>query len=1312
MKSLPLIVLSLIMLTFKSYGQSSYYTDYTPSIPSDRRVDWRNAGIHGDIPIVYNKIINVLDFGAIVNDGNDDRQAIQDAIEAARIYNMSNPGAITAVYLPQGIFTLATGGLILVNNETADYSNICLKGDGSDKSILDFKSSFRGNAIVIKGTTPYPFCDVTGQYYRGDKVLIVNTNGINRDDYIELIDDRPLEWNSQNIGQISRVVSDNNTTLLTIEDELAINYDYNSNYPLLRRIKPIRKVGIEDLQIRRENLPAETSGGYTVYFNYAADCWILGIESNITYSRHVVIEASTSIEVKGSYFHHATHHGSNGNGYGVEIENHSTNCLIEDNLFDGLRHSMMVQTGANRNVFGYNYSWNREYPNPWPNSMFNPGTADISVHGNYPYANLFEGNMVDFIWVDDWHGTVNRIYGFNGPYNTFVRNEISTGNFFVNSADYTNVIGNSNDNYTLSVQADNWSLLTGWGYSSNFLLDIAARMYFSNGNIYTYSHAQYFTMDQWYQMNSLCKDYSYYYDTFSNADLPNFYLQSPTYVGWPCLGTNVEVGYLWPMQFGSIPAYERKLIGGKFTLNGQTLLALKSLTLADGQLPELSSSGGTYKINNNISNSINVPQGTTVSLEAMPPNDCVFYKWSDESLQNPRDYQVNNNANFYAIFKKVRLSNLASNYDNTSQRKFVRSSNGYLHSVCESIGSIWYERSTNNGVSWQIMNNGKPLNSFEAKQPAIDFYHNNQSIAIVFQEKSNGITKIKLAVFFDGFNNPQIEEIDAVNASFETINATPAIAWSGNNNIVVTYKNISTLTSILVKPDLYVFNIFDKINLASGNSFNTSMVATKYNSVTDTFYLAYQELDTKIYYVYFTREESPESLPGDEDWFLVDSFREEISVGSGYSKNYNPVISLRKVSGDPWVYVTWIGWRNYVQEEEGLNKITVNPIGETRLLLRRKSRGGNSTFNVYGNAVNNQSSNKGTTLVSNAESFAIAWSEQSGNSFFNKLVKYSQSNTPTTLSTIGKSLQVNNSADFSNMFANTFQSNQVPYSFSLSPNFNSNNQNKINSLQVYNGREGIVTKDSVSFYFALGDIICNGSLVNFIPIPDTLNIDSLDQVNTYLFSEPFTVNDNSSLFYGVQYGITDSLSALLTLSGNKEIRFKVELLDESNGGIIGVFDDITYNAQNAIQYANIGYQVNLNGIGNRTIRLRLVVESNLESIYSLADRFADESVIAKKNFKQVGFSGNLTIADYNIEQNYPNPFNPNTTIRYQLPKESNVVIKIFDILGNEIYTLVNEEKPTGIYEVSFNASNLSSGVYFYRISAGDFNSTKKMILIK
>ena len=91
---------------------------------------------------------------------------------------------------------------------------------------------------------------------------------------------------------------------------------------------------------------------------------------------------------------------------------------------------------------------------------------------------------------------------------------------------------------------------------------------------------------------------------------------------------------------------------------------------------------------------------------------------------------------------------------------------------------------------------------------------------------------------------------------------------------------------------------------------------------------------------------------------------------------------------------------------------------------------------------------------------------------------------------------------------------------------------------------------------------------------------------------------------------------------------------------------------------------------------------------------------------------NSLVNDYRLNQNYPNPFNPVTTISYELPSAGFVKLEIFDMLGNTITTLVNEKQNAGRYDVNWNAADYSSGIYFYKLSSGDFKDTKRMILLK
>jgi len=129
--------------------------------------------------------------------------------------------------------------------------------------------------------------------------------------------------------------------------------------------------------------------------------------------------------------------------------------------------------------------------------------------------------------------------------------------------------------------------------------------------------------------------------------------------------------------------------------------------------------------------------------------------------------------------------------------------------------------------------------------------------------------------------------------------------------------------------------------------------------------------------------------------------------------------------------------------------------------------------------------------------------------------------------------------------------------------------------------------------------------------------------------------------------------------------------------------------------------------------------------YSFIDdiSFLNEVDKVYYRLKQIDFDGTYEYSNeveieisqpdsYLLKQNYPNPFNPVTIISWQLPESKFVTLKIYDVLGNEVASLVNGEKPAGNFKVEFNASALSSGIYYYKLVAGDFVDVKKMILLK
>ncbi|MBE0551054.1 MAG: T9SS type A sorting domain-containing protein [Ignavibacterium sp.] len=125
--------------------------------------------------------------------------------------------------------------------------------------------------------------------------------------------------------------------------------------------------------------------------------------------------------------------------------------------------------------------------------------------------------------------------------------------------------------------------------------------------------------------------------------------------------------------------------------------------------------------------------------------------------------------------------------------------------------------------------------------------------------------------------------------------------------------------------------------------------------------------------------------------------------------------------------------------------------------------------------------------------------------------------------------------------------------------------------------------------------------------------------------------------------------------------------------------------------------------------------NNLNSVTKLKEFTSAAHNFYKSNFSQLPLSvdeKHMIADDYYLFQNYPNPFNPITIIRYFIPSEGLVTLKVYDILGQEVKTLVNEFKQANKYEVKFESSGLASGVYIYRIQVNEYNQSKKMIILK
>ena len=242
------------------------------------------------------------------------------------------------------------------------------------------------------------------------------------------------------------------------------------------------------------------------------------------------------------------------------------------------------------------------------------------------------------------------------------------------------------------------------------------------------------------------------------------------------------------------------------------------------------------------------------------------------------------------------------------------------------------------------------------------------------------------------------------------------------------------------------------------------------------------------------------------------------------------------------------------------------------------------------------------------------------------------------------------------------------------------------------------------------------SLLSFVyGPPDSAVIDTKDILrygNTQSFIPP---SDIDSL--KIQYSIRTIKSGNLLQDANTALSF--DIYDPNTGNMLTRIDSKTISKGS--DTTKNAYQINIpaanirNSVKGIEVSIRPSIAGQIkgsqEMIASLGHIYKFNTEMGSGLLKEI-IAETAMPKEYMLEQNYPNPFNPTTEIKYGIKEEGLVTLTIYDLLGREITTLVNENKPAGIYTVNFDASNLSSGVYFYSIKSSNFHQTKKMILMK
>ena len=422
MKTLLFIFFLFASFTCKLYSQNFNF-------PEERKTNWSKL-INHDTSSFNFTILNVLSLG-LLNDSITDNSPI--------LNNLISTYDSTIFFFPEGNYIFKSPIYL--------KSNIKIKGEGNNKTIFHFDINIPNHSINAIGNELNTNYFLVQNAFKNDSTLILNdVSNFNSNDWIKIyIQDSSLvndNWAKNSIGQIINIKKISNDTLL-LATSLRLDYLLNKN-PIIKKIIPVKNTAIECIGIiqHANHLPNQTSN---IYFNYTVNSNISGIESLGGNFSHIDLRNSSDIIVSRSYFHEAFGYGGGGQGYGITLHFTTNECLVENNIFNKLRHGVLIQAGANANIIAMNF-----FTNPyWNESSFpNDAAGEIVFHGNYPYLNLIEQNILNNLVFDNSHG-------LNGPFNTIYRNKLDLyGLFFSsNNSPSQNIIGNviTNTNFPYSL---------------------------------------------------------------------------------------------------------------------------------------------------------------------------------------------------------------------------------------------------------------------------------------------------------------------------------------------------------------------------------------------------------------------------------------------------------------------------------------------------------------------------------------------------------------------------------------------------------------------------------------------------------------------------------------------------------------------------------------------------------------------------------------------------------------------------------------------------------------------------------------------
>lgn len=717
----------------------------------------------------------------------------------------------------------------------------------------------------------------------------------------------------------------------------------------------------------------------------------------------------------------------------------------------------------------------------------------------------------------------------------------------------------------------------------------------------------------------------------------------------------------------------------------------------------------------------NIPGNPHYSLGAPLTQTIGGYAWyfqnwhadpNSATLQDTMALQTDVNfkqagATVSAYYKGVHLSSNGSTFATNGQRKFVRTEDGTLHLVYDSNGHIWYEISTDSGVTWTIANGGKPLDAKGGKLPAIDCQANY--VVIVWQESYYGAVQLKVGRLRDGvmgWQYPLQAFVDPCQSYAENLN--PVIGYDFEQRAVIAWENKSDYIypiGIVVKHGP-LGSFPDPITWET--DYSGAIPSTNANCVNPTIAVAKNPTDqyNMMYHLAWQYNQSPSysyikhcKLTANSGGVTLSSITTP-SDGGGFWQNRHPSVASMD---DNTARLVWDGYAPWYGNRAVFR--SMNPDGS------------------WSGTVMNMGSNVLQAFVNSTDDdkFVIAW-VQNNVSLTNNFVKSDNLYGIKSFATNGNNLQLNYASSYNTMYAMAFRNQAVPYSFAMSSSVGSIPKEAV--LTSSAARAVVLSSGDRQFCYGVGDVSASGSAVGFASLPDMPSALTQDDLGNSLKTVDFQALSDSMTSLTIFQGTIDphdTASAASSSGGLGEIAFRVLLLDAGSGTTSCELARSTISDDKGLPTDITSYRFSMPAaIVGREVKIAIQVGYQESLRYTINEclPFGAVAELAKSGFRQLSLSMKPVATTYCLEQNYPNPFNPETQIDFALPEPGHVSLIVFDALGRETTVLVKGYHDAGWHRARWEASAFSSGVYYARLTVMDdlgsvkFSKVSKLLLVK